>query len=407
MGNTYPISDKNASTRGSIRVAPRTPSYDSRTEAAIQRSARTVLSLTPLAPLTPPVSIAIPISEPIEPTPVIPAPLPEPVIRLEYTSMPKAAIVQPRVKPLAKPPLPQPSNVTSFGITRPRPLVIQPMEQPLPIIKKRRNIAKELSKTTNKALLLSRSIESSRKEKKVTLKTLKQNPKHYFKRFIRKDVAVGLMVALILTVTGYVSFDTWQTNNTVKQNLNPSVAAASADTTEHIQANEGQDKSPLPKNALANYKVSAELPRAIYIKKLGVAARLLPMGVNGDSSLQAPLNINDAGWYTSSAKPGQGGAMVVDGHASQTGTNYGLFAKLDTLVEGDQLIVEKGDGTKLTYKVVHTEIDAESDVDMNKLMLPYGTATQGLNLITCAGEWTKDGKTLDHRVLVFTTLVQS
>jgi LPXTG-site transpeptidase (sortase) family protein len=117
--------------------------------------------------------------------------------------------------------------------------------------------------------------------------------------------------------------------------------------------------------------------------------------------MQAPNNIYDAGWYTGSSKPGQNGAMVVDGHASQTGTHYGLFGRLESLADGDKITVEKGDGTKLSFTVAKVEVVAIKDVDMNQVMVPYNSSTQGLNLITCAGDWTKDGKTLDHRVIVF------
>lgn len=168
------------------------------------------------------------------------------------------------------------------------------------------------------------------------------------------------------------------------------------------QASDGSvSVTPLPENALENYKVAADNPRAIYIDKISVQARILPMGVDVSGAMQAPTNIYDTGWYTGSAKPGEAGAMVMDGHASQTGTHYGEFGRLEELNNGDIITIEKGDGTKLNYKVVHVEDDPLDKVDMNRLMTPYEGAAQGLNLITCAGDWTKDGKTLDHRILVF------
>jgi LPXTG-site transpeptidase (sortase) family protein len=210
-----------------------------------------------------------------------------------------------------------------------------------------------------------------------------------------------LLLALGVVVIGVGGFVAW------KDNFGTQTPGAVANDTPatHVQANEGKDKTPLPKNTLADYKVAADAPRAIYINKLGVAARLLPMGVNADNSMQAPININDGGWYTGSAKPGKPGAMVVDGHASKTGTNYGLFGNLNKLNIGDKITVERGDGTKFTYQVAYTEEVPEDQVDMNKVMVPYGNAAQSINLITCAGEWTKDGKTLDHRIIVYATLV--
>jgi hypothetical protein len=51
------------------------------------------------------------------------------------------------------------------------------------------------------------------------------------------------------------------------------------------------------------------------------------------------------------------------------------------------------------------ETVALDDVDMDKLLTPYGNAKEGLNLITCTGDWLPDKKTYDHRVLVYTKRV--
>lgn len=222
------------------------------------------------------------------------------------------------------------------------------------------------------------------------------------RRLGRRRAVFAVGALLIIVGAGYGSFSLLQyTEAPSAQNA----GAVYGTKLPQEQANEGKETMPLPRNALDSYTVAADLPRAIYITKIGVAARLLPMGVNSDNSMQAPINTNDAGWYTGSSKPGQGGAMVIDGHASQTGTHYGLFGNLEKLVNGDKITVEQGDGTRFTYRVVHTEDVPESQVDMSKVMQPYGTATQGLNLITCAGEWVKGGSTLDHRILVFATPV--
>jgi LPXTG-site transpeptidase (sortase) family protein len=125
------------------------------------------------------------------------------------------------------------------------------------------------------------------------------------------------------------------------------------------------------------------------------------MNVNPNGSVQAPLGIYDAGWYTGSVKPGDIGAMFIGAHASGP-TQVGLFGKLHTLVVGDTLQVEKGDGARLTYKVVHTEIVDKDDVDMRSMLLPYGNASRALNLMTCAGTWEESAKTLSQRVLVYT-----
>lgn len=226
------------------------------------------------------------------------------------------------------------------------------------------------------------------------------------KKTMFKRVSLILVVAVILLSTGYVSFDTWMTNNRLKAGAEATPTSTSNVPVSAVQSAEGTDKTALPVSALSRYAVSPSLPRALYISKLNVAARLMPMNVNNDGSVQAPTNIFDAGWYTGSVKPGENGAMFIDGHSSGS-THEGLFGNFDTLIVGDTLQVEKGDGTKLTYKVVHTEVSKLADVDMTRMLTTYPGVSKGLNLMTCTGAWITEGntKTLDKRILIFTKQV--
>ncbi len=212
----------------------------------------------------------------------------------------------------------------------------------------------------------------------------------------------NILIAIVLVVTGCVSVDTWLTNRRVKQEL---MAMSVSDAPEDRIAAEGRDEKEVTDSVVDSYQVAPDVPRVITIEKANVRARLLPMGVNSDNSMQAPLNIFDAGWYTSSAKLGEPGATVVDAHASGP-TREGLFAYIDTLKPGDSISVERGDGKVFQYKVANTETVPLSKVDMRKVMKPYGDNTTGLNLITCAGSWLKGQRTYDHRIIVYAEPVQ-
>lgn len=231
-------------------------------------------------------------------------------------------------------------------------------------------------------------------------KARKDLDREHRKRFALKRVTLGLIGMVLLLATGYVGVDTLMANNKVKADTQVTAANDSPNAVPD-PSQEGKDTSPLPVNALANYQVASNLPRAIYIDKVNVAARLLHMNVNADGSVQAPRNIFDAGWYTGSVKPGEPGAMFVDGHSSGS-SHMGLFGNLDKLVIGDTLQVEKGDGTRLVYQVVFKETVKLAEVDMKKALKPYGGAAKGLNLMTCAGGWTSDNTTMTERTIVYT-----
>lgn len=209
---------------------------------------------------------------------------------------------------------------------------------------------------------------------------------------------------MILGVTGYVSYNTWQTNIRAKQVID-SLEKPKDNTKDKAAPSSsfpaGVDTSKPAVDTLASYKVAADLPRAIYINKINISARVMPMGLDKDNSVQSPSGVYDAGWYTGSAKPGNAGVVLIDGHASETGTHYGLFGYISDVKAGDQITIERGDGANFNYKVAKIETIPTSEVDMSKMLVPYGGSEQGLNLIACAGKWNSDKTTLDHRVLIY------
>lgn len=270
----------------------------------------------------------------------------------------------------------------------------------------RHHLPRALSRTAYKLHLIHRLNERQQQSHKIKHATPKKRKATILKQLNKRSLLTSAAITLILVITGYVSFDTWQTNNLAKQAFAKEASASESPALSPAdrQSSEGKDESSLPASTLADYRVAPNLPRALYINKLNVAARVLPMGVNKDSSMQAPLGIYDAGWYSGSVRPGETGAMVLNGHSSGP-TRQGLLGRLDTLKQGDEIVIEKGDTSRLTYRVVHTETVPLEAVDMNKVALPYGTAKSGLNIYTCTGEWLPTKQTFDHRVIVYTVEV--
>ena len=211
------------------------------------------------------------------------------------------------------------------------------------------------------------------------------------------------LILAIIVVTTYVGVDIWSVNSQLKQDLDKTVNALGSPNAKTHQDNEGRDETPVSEDVVDTYQVAASLPKVITIADAKVRARVLSMDVNPDNSIQAPINIYDAGWYTGSAKPGEPGAALIDAHASGA-TRAGLFAYLDELKVGDTMEIERGDGKKFIYETVYTEVVRREEVDMKKLLVPYGDEPQGLNLITCAGVYLKDEATYDHRVVVYSKL---
>ena len=157
-----------------------------------------------------------------------------------------------------------------------------------------------------------------------------------------------------------------------------------------------------------DYTVSSDRPRYLTIARLGVEkARILPMGVNSKGELATPSNIFDVGWYEASGKPGQGGTMIIDGHNGGP-HKLGVFKNLPELEEGDQIVVERGDGVIFVYSVVENKTVAleNSDAYMKIASKTPVDGKESISLISCTGEWSNVLKTYLSRQFTRAVLVE-
>lgn len=216
---------------------------------------------------------------------------------------------------------------------------------------------------------------------------------------LEPKLALQIMAVVVFVIGLSVSLRTEHVN----RQANAKVEALSQ---QESGANQDSGSSDAPSTkkpsnrAMTNYVVAPDLPRYIAISKLGVKARVLQMGVKADGALEAPRNVYDAGWYTGSAKPGQQGATVIDGHVSGWRTK-GVFYGLKTLKKDDTITITRGDGVVLTYKVKHHQTYKANAVDMQKVITPITQGKPGLNLITCAGKVKPGTNDFTHRTVIF------
>ena len=181
--------------------------------------------------------------------------------------------------------------------------------------------------------------------------------------------------------------------------------AVVADETE-TEAEELIEEEPTEEE-VREYTVAEDRPRYLTIEKLGIYnARILPMGVNAKGELDTPRNIFDVGWYEGSGKPGQGGTMIIDGHNGGPHV-LGVFKNLPSLVEGDIIKVERGDGVIYRYEVV--ENNAISLEESNKYMATAAKSPilgkESVTLISCTGEWSQTQGTYLSRQFTRAVLV--
>ncbi len=219
----------------------------------------------------------------------------------------------------------------------------------------------------------------------------------WYKRLRASGATFAAVV--VLALSGYVSFDSWLTNRDVSTQLRQETVAATS------ASREGRDESDVHPNDVERYAVAPELPRVLSIPSLGVKTRVLGMDVTATNQLRAPNNINDAGWYNGSARPGQPGAVALNGHVSGP-TQPGVFKKLQTLKNGDEIILDNGAKQSFRYKVAHVETLPVEKVEMVKYLQVYGDAEKGVNLMTCGGKFNAKTQQYESRTLVYATQVE-
>lgn len=267
-------------------------------------------------------------------------------------------------------------------------IVITPPEQPvaqLPVVTEPPAVVEvsTVSEVPKPALPIQRRhdrLAAQRKQGK--LKRLLSKPtKHH----VLHGVSVLLFVAGV-----YVAAHGWFASQAIQQQA--SVIGAQAKPVESVENSIGPNESQalgerLP-IGLSGYSVDPDLPRVLHIPSLSVMAPVLHMGAEDDGSLKTSKNIYETGWYKASSRPtDETGAVVINGHVSGP-TKQGAFHGLGNLKAGEEIVLERGDRSMMTFVVKRIETLEAHQLDVTKLLSSVETTRLGLNLITSGDKLT-------------------
>jgi hypothetical protein len=220
------------------------------------------------------------------------------------------------------------------------------------------------------------------------------------KKKSRQVVVVALSVCWLLLIgyTGFYLYVNFIQTKDISSSSGQTVASHEVDETEVTQEKKDDYQVPNP-----------SFPRYLSIPSLKISnARIVQIGtIKNTGQLDSPKSIYDAGWYTKSGLPGAGkGAVLIDGHNGGP-TKGGIFENLGSLSKGSEIIIERGDGQRITYQVAdNREMSVE---DINNESNPLGMKTmlnsmdpkkEGLNMITCVGDWDYSKNTFNKRVML-------
>ncbi len=145
------------------------------------------------------------------------------------------------------------------------------------------------------------------------------------------------------------------------------------------------------------------VPVSVRIPRIGAGSSLIPLGLNADQTIQVPpvSTPMQAGWYVNSPAPGETGPAVILGHVDGN-RQPGIFYRLRELKTGDEVLVDREDGTGVRFTV--TKVD-QVPKDRFPTEAVYGdTDGPELRLITCGGAFDRAAHNYLDNIIVYAVL---
>ncbi|MBP2368919.1 class F sortase [Pseudonocardia parietis] len=144
-------------------------------------------------------------------------------------------------------------------------------------------------------------------------------------------------------------------------------------------------------------------PVRLRVDRLGVDTEPVPLGLHPDGAMQVPDDAGTVGWFTGAPTPGELGPAVLAAHVDWKGLP-GAFADLHTLEPGDEIRVDRADGSTVVFAVTRVGQYAKADFPTREV---YGDLDHaGLRLITCGGVFDRSADSYSDNVVVFAEQVR-
>lgn len=149
--------------------------------------------------------------------------------------------------------------------------------------------------------------------------------------------------------------------------------------------------------------LSRSEPVRLVIPSIDVDTDLMDLGLRGNGTLEVPPEGFPAGWFTGASSPGELGPAIIAGHVDWGG-QPGVFFDLSYLSVGDEVTVERADGSTVVFAVTSVEHFSKAAFPTQAV---YGDlAYPGLRLITCGGAFDrKTGHYVDN-IVAFAELLR-
>lgn len=138
-------------------------------------------------------------------------------------------------------------------------------------------------------------------------------------------------------------------------------------------------------------------PTLVEIPSIDVRARIAPVGLNVDGSMEVP-EFGLAGWYERGPKPGQPGPAVVVAHVdSKSGPD--VFYRLHELRKGATIRIRRANGTSQEWTMTSSEQADKDELPVDRIW--NDTSKRVLRLVTCGGAFNDATGHYEDNIIVY------
>lgn len=155
----------------------------------------------------------------------------------------------------------------------------------------------------------------------------------------------------------------------------------------------------------ADEVVAAPRPVSVRIPSIAVDNVVTQTSVDAATGVLVPPERADVlGWFADGVAPGDAGPAVIAGHVDSK-TGPGVFFRLGDLKPGDEVFVDRADGSAVKFLVDRT-------YSVDKAAFPtdlvYGpTPASELRLVTCGGTFDQTASSYRDNVIVEAVLARA
>lgn len=142
---------------------------------------------------------------------------------------------------------------------------------------------------------------------------------------------------------------------------------------------------PQPGSPVVTALARAE-PVQIDIPAIEVSSSLVDLGLNGDGTLEVPVDFAKAGWFTDGNYPGdpQGPPGLIAGHVDDV-TGPAVFYRLTELAVGAEVLITRADNSVAVFTVTESQQYPKDSLPTDEIYAPVGDSE--IVLITCTGDF--------------------